>query len=327
MSDLEKKEAVEYLNNMAKEEKIQKELKQEKKTTNKRKRKGFIIATLVLLLGGIYAVSGLLFPNKKKGSDKKNNNIETVDDIEIDDISLADLGLEEDIIEEKNSNYGKTTGYIDKNKLVEKDGTIWKDQNAADKSGKVGKTTVDDKDGSLVVKPDGTVHDKNTGYEVKDETGKVVDEGSNSNGVPNGYVWDPELNKYVPENELGLYTYADETYYFKDGSIAIQKGDKVLKTTLENAKKTLSTTSPTNNNTNTQTPSTNNNSNTEVTQDEGKVNQDGTYTIYGMTYMDKATFQAFLMDENSAENFGLYNGVIYPKFVINEMYAQNQKTK
>lgn len=59
----------------------------------------------------------------------------------------------------------------------------------------------------------------------------------------------------------------------------------------------------------------------------GVVNKDGTYTIYGMTYMDKATFENFILDENSEQNFGIYNGIIYPKEVIDEMYKEKQNTK
>lgn len=351
MSEMEKQEARAILKERLQDEQIQKEIKQEKKKENKRKRKGFIVGLLILALGGIAAVVSLFAPKKQdKTNTKTPTTIENVDDIDIDNVSLEDLGVEEEVVNEEKSNYGKTTGNVDKDKIVEKDGTIWKDKEAASKSDQVGKTKYDTKGDKLVVKDNGKVYDKEIKYEVKDETGKVVDKGSNSTGVPDGYVWDKDLNKYVPKDEVGKYVYADATYYATDGSIAIKKGDKVLKTTLEKAKKIFSTTKPSKNNgtkpnTNTQKPSTNTpdksentqkpstetnkkeETTTEVTQDEGKVNKDGTYTIYGMTYMDKATFQSFVLDENSSENFGLYNGVIYPKSVINEMSAQNQKTK
>ena len=46
-----------------------------------------------------------------------------------------------------------------------------------------------------------------------------------------------------------------------------------------------------------------------------------------ITYMDKVTYECWLLDENSEENYGYYNDVIYPISVIEEISKQNQKTK
>ena len=296
----------------------------------KKERKGLFVAAWLILLAGITALTGALaFKKKNDLNNKPKDKIEK--EIETDDISLADLGALEEIVNPNEKIYGETTGDVDKKQVVKKDGTIWKNQAAADKSNQVGKTTIDDKNGTLTVKPNGTVVEKDKNYEVKDETGKVTQSGTNESGIPSGYVWDKDLNAYVPANEVGLYIYADATYYNTKGDLVVNKGDKVLKTTLETIKKTCTTTKAETNNTTTTTPSTdnttNNNTEAETVIDEGKINEDGTYTIYGVTYMDKATFEAILLEENNTENFGYYNGVIYPKSVINEMSAQNQKTK
>ena len=56
--------------------------------------------------------------------------------------------------------YGNTTGNIDKDKLVEKDGNIYVNQDSANNSNNVGNTSIDTNNDTLVVKPDGTVEEK-----------------------------------------------------------------------------------------------------------------------------------------------------------------------
>lgn len=299
--------------------------KQDKKKKKKSKRKGFIVAIGLGALGLVTAITGAFHLRKYNKYDEPKNKIETITD----DMDLDDLGFEEEQVADNtnNSTYGNTTGNIDKNKLVEKNGTIYKDKEAADKSGQVGKEVIDDKDGSLVVQPDGTVTEKDKDYVVKDEEGNIKDTGSNESGIPEGYVWDADRGEYVKKEEAGLYIYSDATYYYGDGTVALEKGVLISKKDFEIIKKYCTTTKPVVN-TATENSSNNNQQPTQEqtqTVDEGKVNVDGTYTIYGTTYMDKATFEAFLIDDNSNQNFGLYNGVIYPASVINEMNAQKSR--
>lgn len=306
----------------------QEEIEQNKKIT---KQKGLIIGILILLLSGIIGITSSIFPRKKKDIDKTiKNSIETVDDIEIDDISLADLGLEEEIVDTNDKIYGKTTGNVDKKEIVEKNGVIWKNKEAADKSNQVGKVQVDDKNGTLDVKPNGEVFEKEQGYEVKDQNGTVVDSGSNSTGTPDGFKKDENTGTLVKDEDYNKFTVVDADYYDKNGTLVYSKGEKVLKETLEKIKKdpNLTTVKPTTNSitNNTVTPPKVEETTTEIVQEEGTINKDGTYTIYGVTYMDKATFQAIMLSEQELETV-YKDGVIYLKSYVDEMNNQKTLTK
>jgi len=329
--------------------------KREQTETKKKKKKGIkeiILSVTAIILAGI-ATLVILLPGKK--SDKKNTSSKTSSVI-----TVADLGVEEEIVSKPNKQYGETTGNIKKEDLVEKNGVIYKDKEAADKSNKVGTSSIDLQGGKLEIDKNGDVVEKDKGYKIIDESGKVISSGSNSTGIPKGYAWDSVLNKYVKEDQVGKYVYVDATYYAQDGEIVYKKGDIVLKETLEKIKKQLSTTKPvvsSNNSSKTQgnissntssetqsnassntssnvstSTSSNVSSNTSSTESStieqtGKVNPDGTYTIYGVTYMDKATFENFVLDENALVNFGYYKGVIYPREVIEDMIQQKQNVK
>lgn len=224
---------------------IEDALKQEKneRKAKKAKKRKLVVGIIAGILVIPIAITGLthFFANRKKNQNTNTGKSKS----SISTMNLSDMGNELIPEESKAINeviYGATTGDIDKDKLVEKENKIYVDKESADKADKVGETTIDTKDDTLVVKPDGTVEEKNPGYEVKDETGKVVDSGEGE--IPKGYAWDSVLEKYLPEEEVGKYVYADETYYDSEGNVALQEGDLVSKETLANAKKYLTTTKP-----------------------------------------------------------------------------------
>lgn len=257
------------------------------KTEKKDKKKNKLIALIALLLAGVTAIGVAIgFKNKNKTKADQTTTTSTV-------FSIDNLGMEEEF--PTNSQYGNTTGDVKKENIVEKDGKYYADKESADKSDKVGQTKVDTQNGKLEVKPDGTVVEKETGSQDKDGN-------------------DIDMSKYIT---------LDKNYYYKDGSLAFKKGEKVDKEDFDRVKHLLitdpkqateTTTKP-----ETTKPETTTKPEETTVSSQGVVNKDGTYTIFGVTYMDKATFEAFVLDPNSDVNFGFYNGVVYPKEVINEM--------
>ena len=285
-------------------------VKKEQKRKKKNK-KGIIIAAIALIMAAVTAISCYVF-KKKKSADTEIVPSTTIES----QVAFDDIGKELEQPENPNSQYGKTTGDVDPDKIVEKDGVIYVDQDSADKADQVGQTKIDLQNGKLEVKPNGEVHEKEPGYEVKDENGNTIETGSNESGIPDGYIT------------------LDRNYYYKDGSLAFSKGDIVdesefnslkhlLITDPKNAIKVEETTKPAETTKPVETTKPSTTQATEAISQDGKVNSNGTYTIYGVTYMDKATFEAFILDDNSSANFGYYNGVIYPVSVINQ--KANQK--
>lgn len=245
--------------------------------------------------------------------------------------------------------YGDTPGDIKQEEIVQKGDKNYKDQTAVDKSDMVGNIITDTKNGTLEVKPNGEVHIKNDiGYEVKDENGAVIDSGSNNTGIPDGDVYDKNLDSYVKEEDLNKYIYLDADYYDKKGNLVLKKGTLIAKETLEKLKNELNlttlnsatkqpvaststpipTTTPTEKPTSTsiptttptQKPTSTSNPTTTPTQkpnlDEfgGVVNEDGTYTIDGLTFIDKDTFITIINGECDETSIR-YNedGIVYIK--------------
>ena len=272
-------------------------VKKEQKRKKKNK-KGIIIAAIALIMAAVTAISCYVF-KKKKSVDTEIVPSTTVET----QVGFEDIGKELEQPENPNSQYGKTTGDVDPDKIVEKDGVIYVDQDSADKADQVGQTKIDTQNGKLEVKDDG-VYEKDPGYEIKDNKGNTIETGSNESGIPNGYIT------------------LDRNYYYKDGSLAFSKGDIVDESEF-NSLKHLLITDPKNAIKVEETTKPSTTQATEAISQDGKVNSNGTYTIYGVTYMDKATFEAFILDDNSSENFGYYNGVICPVSVINQ--KTNQK--
>jgi len=320
------------------EEEILEEIKEDKNKSTKKK----IIALVAVLLSlaGIITSCMALKKKNKKPNDKEPVEITTPLEIE-ETISLDDIGETVDLNDETKAPeeiYSNPTGDIDPEKIVEKDNELYVDQEAADNKDKVGETFIDDKGGKLEITPSGTVVEKDENAEIKKEDGTVVTEKINPDtNLPNGAVHDENLNKDVKEEDANKYVYVEQDYYrVSDGSLVWSKGEIVTKETLEKIKndKNLTTIKPvietTPSTPETSTPETKPSTpETESNIDSlgGITNPDGTYTIYGITYMDKATFESFVIDENASANFGFYKGVVYPIEVIKEMSKQGQKSR
>jgi len=315
--------------------KINKE-KEAKTKKQKSKKKKIVIVALILagatLIGSLAAGIAKLF-KKDNNKDDLNKQQESIVLYE-EEIGLDDLGIEEELSKEETEEkeYGEVTGNINKDEIVEKDNILWKDEEAANKSDSVGKVTFDDQNGTLKKDESGDIVEKEEHFEVKDENGNQISTGSNETGIPDGYAWDSIIQDYVKVEDVGKYVYADATYYNTYGEIVIQKGDIVLKTFLENAKTdtNITTIKPevkpeVKPETQPETSKPENSTDGVVDSYGGVINKDGTYTIYEVTYMDKATFEAFILDENSQENFGFYNNIIYPISVIEEMVQSKTK--
>ena len=293
-----------------------------KKLKNKKR---LIVSAVAIILAITTAVTCMIHFGRKK----KQNGSDLLPTKTISTLSLDEMGSELEFPDESKLDqprYGEVvSGDININEIVEgKDPKtnktiLWKNQEAKEKSKDIGKTVIDTKNGTLVVTQNGTVKEKTEGYEVKDTTGKVVASGEGN--VPQGKVWDNDQNAYVDSSEAGKYVYADTNYYDKTtGELILEKGMLVTKETLENAKRVLSTSNTAsnynsyeNNSYNTQSYSAYE-SNTsynqtytepvytpvqeetkQVSSDEGRVNSNGTYTIYGMTFQSKADYQQWVI--------------------------------
>ena len=292
-----------------------------KKTRKSKKRKKTLVRIIALLLAGATAVSCFFAFRKKKTETKDIPNSIAV--------SVDDIG-----VKEPDSIYGETTGNINKEDLVEKNGVIWKDQAAADKSNQVGKVVTDTKNNTLVVKSNGEVHEKEIGYEVKDNQGNVVASGSNETGIPEGYAYDNNLESYVEKEDVNKFVTVDADYYDYNGELIFVKGETVSRETFNKIQNQL-TTNPYNNNYTNNNYQNNNyindnygmgyeneyydnsyveNNNQYTSNEEGRKNPDGTYTIYGTTYANKSTYETIAFGEANEYDVEIDgNGVIYLK--------------
>lgn len=267
--------------------------------------------------------------------------------------TLADLGLALTFpeIENKTEYKNPSATNVDTNEIVEDNqGTLWVDKEAQEESVNIGKVEVDTKDDTLEVKPDGNVYEKEESYEIVDkETGNViVSEDLDNNDLPDGFEYDSARDEIVKEEEVGKYVYSEYDFYFADGTLVISKGDLVSIETYERAKVELSTTKPEKSEPveevvdsvftpieeetiieeNIQTEETvteeveveiEEEVTIEQVTEEGIVNQDGTYTIYGTTYESKADFEQFLLTPDA---YGYYNGMIMSLESIEELNKQ-----
>lgn len=305
-----------------------KKVKTKKEKTKKSKK--FIVGMIALVTAGVIALSSgvAVLVNYFK---KKNNDVPKTPNNSI--VQIDDMGAELEFPENNTSKYGNTTGDINVDEIVEKNGKFYVDKDSADKSDKKGTSSFDNKNNTLI-EEDGKIKEKTEDYEIKDDKGNTVQKGElDDDGIPDGYAWDPVLKKYVPESEVGKYVYADATYYDEEGTVIINKGDVVAKETLEKAKKYLTTTKKTNSSSNTTTSSTttssatdtsskNETSSTTTTSNEGKVNANGTYTIFGLTFESKADYEQWVLQ--GYEGYAEADGIMMPE---EEILKQIQKTK
>lgn len=380
--------------------------------TKKNKKSKKKIAIVAIILAFLTAITSFVVSKLTRKEDKDDGYEKPIDTIvdtdtsfveeDLDDVSaliteekvtLDSLGMELEISEPEEENkkeYGETTGEVNKEEIVnDEDGINWVDEEAESKSDEVGKTEIDDKEGTLEVESDGDVVEKDEYYEITKEDGSTItgviekneteDSKTNDNNeseIPDGYEYDENLDKVVAEEDANKFVYVDADYYDMNGELIFSKGEIVLKETFEKIKKdsNLITTKPVVEESKEEeskveevvpevstpqevtpevstpevstpqevTPEVSESTEKDETSNEavvdsygGVVNEDGTYTItydiegeiISITYMDKATYEYWLLDENAEENYGYYNGIIYPKSVIDEMNNQIQKTK
>ena len=263
------------------------------------------------------------------------------------DTNINDLGDELEFKKQDQSKkYGDTTkGKVDKDKIVEKDDKLYVDQNAADKSNEVGDTKTDLQDGKLVEETnengETVVKEKDEYYEVKDEDGKVVDSGKGE--IPSGYVWDEQLGAYVTENNCGKFVVLDKNYYgyyedengnmqyglaFPKGSLVSVESYKNLDkyfTTYYDSSKELNDDNKTESNPSEDTnpnlgsPEDPGNDSSEpeiddqpqIETEEGVINPDGTYTIYGLTFRSKTEYEQWVAQ--GYEGFIKKDGIMIPE--------------
>ena len=306
---------------------------------SKRKRKVLGLAIISVVLSASAAFTAFFFSKKQNNS--KNNKptqsmLDTTPTINPEDqISVNGLGLvyDDPTLQIEKPQYGNTTGNINKEDLVEKNNTIWKDQEAANNSSNVGKTEIDDKKGTLEVKPNGDVFVKDEGYEIKKEDGTTVEgtiteqDKQNGNKLP-GYVYDENLDKEVIPEHANKYVSCDANYYDSTGALVYAKGEAITPEDLALAKQLFTTTKPV---IETQPESTVPETKPEgpieeeiVVTEQGVVNADGTYTIFGLTFESKADYEQWVIQ--GFEGYGIdLDGIMKPEEEIKVNY--NQKTK
>lgn len=301
---------------------------------SKNKKKGLVPAIIALILAAATLVTVVLWPKKKDNSKGNTPTTSTVTPKE--EVSVDDLGVKfENPTLEEEKEYGEVTGNVNKEEIVEKDDTLWKDEDAANKSEQVGKNEIDDKDGTLEVKPNGDVFVKDEDYEIEKEDGTIVDGtiteddktngeiGSNDTILPPGYVHDENLDKDVIEEDANKFVYSDADYYDSTGALIYSKGELISKEDLEMAKQSLTTIKPVIETKPEETVPEVQPEETPVV-DEGVINPNGTYTIYGVTYMSKEDYQQFLL---YPEQYGYYNGMVLSLEDIEAMFKESQKSK
>lgn len=338
------------------QEKIQNVQKQQSRNieNSKKKRKGLAAAIIAVVLAGSAALTAVITSFWPKKQDSAQNNKPTQSTVDPtttidpeDQISLNELGLtyENPTIDTETPQYGNVTGDINKDDLTEKNNTTWKDQEAANNSSNVGKTEIDDKNGTLEVKPNGDVFVKDEGYEIEKEDGTVIEGtiteddkqngeiGSNGTILPPGYVYDENLDKDVIPEHANKYVTCDADYYNAyDGKLVYSKGEAITPEDLELAKQNLTTTKPvigtqpTVPETTVPEPTVSEETVTEETfvPTQGVVNADGTYTIDGFTFESKADYEQWVIQ--GYEGYGMdLDGIMKPEEEIIANY--NQKTK
>jgi len=336
---------------------------QRKQTKNiedsKKKRKKIFTGIGAGVVAAAIAITGLVHVIKRNKKNINNNKptystIDTTPTIVPEkQASIDDLGVPyaNPTLPTKKPQYGNTTGNIKKEDLTEKNNTTWKDKEAANNSSNVGKTEIDDKNGTLEVKPNGDVFVKEEGYEIKKEDGTVIEGtitesdkqdveiGTNGTVLPPGYVHDENLDKDVVEEDVNKFVYCDSNYYDSTGQLVYEKGELISKDDLELAKQLLTITKPVIETQpeivvpETTVPETivpeTTVPETTITEEtfvptQGVVNADGTYTIDGITFESKADYEQWVIQ--GYEGYGMdLDGIMKPEDEIIANY--NQKSK
>ena len=285
-----------------------------------------LVLVLTTALSGLaIGISRLIGGNKNKSNASNGKKSSVVKTVGLDDLGEelsfpADDKLGAPIL-------GNVTGDIDINQIVVgKDPItgqtiIWKDQQAKENSKNIGKTEIDTKGGTLEVTQDGTVREVEQGYEVKDEkTDEVVSSGNGN--VPEGKVWDSEVNAYVDPSEVGKYIICTQDYKDPEtGEIVFAKGELVEKTVLArfeeyvrlyNSRALEQHTESTIINEEITSVSEEITSVNEVSEEV--VSSDGYYTINGLTFQSKADYDQWVIQ--GYEGYALVDGIMMSQEAI-----------
>lgn len=311
--------------------------------------KGLIKSILALLLALVITIVGYFIhkTNKKQNNNSYEKPKDSVSETSSNDneLSLEDkvsfdkIGHMVDFFNpEKNDKkeFGEIIegAFVVDQIVIDDEDTNWIDEEAFENKDKVGNEEFNNQDNTLEKDEDGDIVEKEENFEIKDKNGNEVSTGSNESGKPDDYVYDEELDKEVTKEDVNKFVYVDANYYDKNtGELLYQKGETILKETFEKIKNdsNLTITKPVLETEEVKPeesrPENSNPSDDKVDSYGGIINKDGTYTIYGVLYMDKATFESFILDENSQENFGFYNNIIYPVSVIEEMIQTKSNIK
>jgi len=303
------------------------------KKTNNKKLAALILAGTIAV-GGILTACGLIKSNDEEiSNDIQTEDVSTDDLIEesTEEIDVNEIGMEESNPDLENEDkYENATGDVSLDEIVEDDGIIWVDEEAKENADNIGKEEIDDQNGTLEVDKDGDVVEKEEEAEIKKEDGTTVtipvENDDRENNIPGtevpGYEYDENIDKVVPNGDVGKAFYADADYYDAiNGTKLFSKGDLISPEDLEMLKNdpNITTTKPI------IEESKPEESKPEESKEESKeesnvdsyggvVNQDGTYTIGGITFIDKATFETIISEEcNETDIRHNENGVIYIK--------------
>lgn len=334
LEELLKNDIVEDLNEIqgeVTEKELEKNNEIEAKLTSGKKKNRIITLSIVaVIMSAITAISVFSLKNKKNNNKEKididkaiSNTITGVSDLEninnnenSDTIKLEDLDVELDVLEDLNSDkkeYSNPTGNVNVNEIVQDNNTkeIWSSQSAQQNSVNIGSEVFDTKDDTLEVKPNGNVYEKNIGYEIKDQNSNIISSGDYDNGKIPGYVKDESTGDQIKVEDINTYTDPDGNLW--ESKEQYENYLKLLESQNE-SKETIiiPVENQTDDNLNIeQDVNLGDNSNISQTPEQGKINPDGTYTIFGITYDSKADYQAYIMGEEGYIIVGdrvIYNG-------------------
>lgn len=317
-----------------------------KKKANKKKRKGIIISSIALLLA---ATTGLttffMTKNNKKNKPEyeppKNTITNNIDNDEITAGSLEDLGVKLDFPKDEKKEYTNPSGNIDTSKIVEDEkGTIWVDKEAESKKDEVGKKVTDTNNGEYEEKADGDVYKKDEDYQIVDKDGNVKEEGKlDSDGLPPKLDYDKDTDKILDDGHAntGLYVAPDGSLWGSEQEyLDSLKKEEITDTETEfiPMDPVIVEESPVSNDEASGSQDTSSDStidekddaiysDDDLTLNDGVLNADGTYTIWGLTFLSKADFEQWFM--NDGEGYKRENGIMVP--VTNQIDNQKVLTK
>lgn len=278
------------------------------------------LTSLGAILAALMVLVSCVIPHGKKNNATQTTITTTTHTTNVD---LDSLGQTLTLPSGTTLKTGNVSGNIDLSKVTLQKGTYFADKDNASKADQIGKTSINLQNDTLKTDSKGTVYNKTTGYTIIDpETGKTIATGNlNEDGLPDGFKNSEELDGiYEEKDNVETLTYADSDYYDKDGNLVLKKGDIVDKETLESAKKYLYTTKLTTTITTTTTtakPTTT----TTATTNQGVINGDGTYTIFGLTFESKADYEQWVLQ--GYEGYAEADGIMKPEV---EIQKQTQKT-